>query len=405
MINRRRRCDAVWLAVMVSAAAAAHAAEADNLMGFVHGTVPVRVEGPAQARVTLEQAIRAIDGSAHVYTLTRPVPPETRIVMVYALAAPTVFHRMAVPGVLETPSPNQTFVRDVRVSGSALSADDGFVPMASGTLTAHAARGQQTELTLQAHEPVRWVRLEVGQGLHTPVPAVTLEFSELIGEGRQEPVPVPAAFAGHWETRGLSLQLAQQDAVVTGCYDKGQGRLQGTVSGRVLRATGLDTRTGVPSAFIGVLQPGGPLQVMRSSNGAPFYLFSAGVSSRAAGACAEDRPPTLGCGSVVHGISFDFDSATLRADAAPVLAALHQGLLQDGSSQVQITGHTSSEGDAAYNQALSGRRAQAVVDELVQRGLPRSRLSAAGAGESRPIAPNDAEIGRALNRRVEVSCK
>ncbi len=70
-----------------------------------------------------------------------------------------------------------------------------------------------------------------------------------------------------------------------------------------------------------------------------------------------------------------------------------------------IEGHTSSEGTDEYNQRLSERRAQAVVAELVKRGIPRERPSAAGIGERRPIASNDNESGRAMNRRVEVKCQ
>ena len=72
---------------------------------------------------------------------------------------------------------------------------------------------------------------------------------------------------------------------------------------------------------------------------------------------------------------------------------------------VLIEGHTSSEGGTTYNQRLSERRAQAVVADLIQRGIAASRLSALGIGEARPIASNNDENGRSLNRRVEVHCK
>ena len=84
---------------------------------------------------------------------------------------------------------------------------------------------------------------------------------------------------------------------------------------------------------------------------------------------------------------------------------LHDGLRNDASTAVVLEGHTSSEGTDAYNLALSQRRAQAVVADLVRRGIPSARLSAAGIGEARPIATNDDESGRSLNRRVEVHCR
>ena len=87
-----------------------------------------------------------------------------------------------------------------------------------------------------------------------------------------------------------------------------------------------------------------------------------------------------------------------------MLAALFDGLKADQSTAISIEGHTSSEGPTAYNQRLSERRAQAVVADLTQRGIAASRL-ALGIGEARPIASNNDENGRSLNRRVEVHCK
>jgi OOP family OmpA-OmpF porin len=69
---------------------------------------------------------------------------------------------------------------------------------------------------------------------------------------------------------------------------------------------------------------------------------------------------------------------------------------------IEVRGHTDSAGPAGPNQALSEERAAAVVDELVARGVPEDRLTATGAGETEPIAPNDTEEGRARNRRIEL---
>jgi outer membrane protein OmpA-like peptidoglycan-associated protein/osmotically-inducible protein OsmY len=68
---------------------------------------------------------------------------------------------------------------------------------------------------------------------------------------------------------------------------------------------------------------------------------------------------------------------------------------------IEVAGHTDSDGDEAMNQALSERRAQAVVSYLVARGVAASRLSAVGYGEIAPLAPNDSAENKARNRRIE----
>ena len=84
---------------------------------------------------------------------------------------------------------------------------------------------------------------------------------------------------------------------------------------------------------------------------------------------------------------------------------LSAGLTNERHPTIVIEGHTSSEGSETYNQSLSERRANSVRDALIERGIPAESLSAAGIGEGRPIATNEDENGRSLNRRVEVHCR
>jgi outer membrane protein OmpA-like peptidoglycan-associated protein len=69
---------------------------------------------------------------------------------------------------------------------------------------------------------------------------------------------------------------------------------------------------------------------------------------------------------------------------------------------VEVAGHTDSVGTEEYNQKLSERRAIAVKDYLESKGITATRLSAVGYGEAQPVASNDTDAGRALNRRVEL---
>jgi outer membrane protein OmpA-like peptidoglycan-associated protein len=104
------------------------------------------------------------------------------------------------------------------------------------------------------------------------------------------------------------------------------------------------------------------------------------------------------------GILFDFDSSVLRPEARDNLASLARSL-GDMTADVEllIAGHTDSVGTDDYNYRLSERRAQSAADYLMTRGIPPARINITGLGESEPVASNDTDQGRQLNRRVEVA--
>ncbi|WJW74794.1 OmpA family protein [Thiohalobacter sp. IOR34] len=104
-------------------------------------------------------------------------------------------------------------------------------------------------------------------------------------------------------------------------------------------------------------------------------------------------------------VSFDFDSARLKSAFLPTLDKVAEILKRYDQTLVHVIGHTDSIGSEAYNQRLSERRAQSVVDYLVSRGVPRQRLHAEGRGEREPRASNATAAGRQLNRRVELIVK
>jgi outer membrane protein OmpA-like peptidoglycan-associated protein len=102
-------------------------------------------------------------------------------------------------------------------------------------------------------------------------------------------------------------------------------------------------------------------------------------------------------------ITFGFDSATLNRNAYGVLDRVAETLKEYDQTLIEVAGHTDSVGSEAYNQKLSERRAQAVADYLISRGVSGTRLMVIGAGESHPVASNETEAGRAENRRVELT--
>ncbi|GAB6389444.1 hypothetical protein STUTZSP0542_29830 [Stutzerimonas marianensis] len=101
-------------------------------------------------------------------------------------------------------------------------------------------------------------------------------------------------------------------------------------------------------------------------------------------------------------VKFDFDRAEVKQDSMDDIRDLADFMKQYGQTTTVVEGHTDSVGTDAYNQRLSERRANAVRDVLVnQYGLDGSRVDSVGYGESRPVADNSTEEGRAINRRVE----
>lgn len=101
-------------------------------------------------------------------------------------------------------------------------------------------------------------------------------------------------------------------------------------------------------------------------------------------------------------VKFDFDRAEVKSGSYDDIRNLADFMKEYGQTSTVVEGHTDSVGTDAYNQRLSERRANAVRDVLVnQHGLDSNRIQAVGYGESRPVADNATEEGRAINRRVE----
>ncbi len=106
--------------------------------------------------------------------------------------------------------------------------------------------------------------------------------------------------------------------------------------------------------------------------------------------------------SIALYVNFDFNKATLKPDAQPVIAQLVELLKRNPGLKVSIEGHTDNIGLHDYNVKLSQDRAAAVVAAIKAAGIDGSLLSSAGFGPDKPVASNDQEDGRAKNRRVEL---
>jgi OmpA-OmpF porin, OOP family len=100
-------------------------------------------------------------------------------------------------------------------------------------------------------------------------------------------------------------------------------------------------------------------------------------------------------------IRFEQARAMLDPDSIPLLDRLIEIALRCPTTTIEIAGHTDGDGEDGFNQALSEKRAQAVVDYLVKAGLPASRFTAVGYGSTQPVAGNNTDEGKAQNRRIE----
>ena len=123
----------------------------------------------------------------------------------------------------------------------------------------------------------------------------------------------------------------------------------------------------------------------------------------------KDKCPNTPKGAIVdkdgcwayHGVFFDFDKYDIKPEFHDLFQNAVKVMNLNPGLEVQIEGHTDSIGSVEYNQKLSDRRAQAVKDYMVNKGVSASRMTTKGFGESDPIADNHTEEGRAYNRRVE----
>ena len=122
---------------------------------------------------------------------------------------------------------------------------------------------------------------------------------------------------------------------------------------------------------------------------------------KAAGACESDMRAIAANGTV----TFERASDVISRKSKATLKALAGAAQKCGAGQIEVSGHTDSEGIPERNQPLSERRAHAVADFLTDSGVDINRINAVGYGDTRPIAPNDTAEGRAKNRRIEFSVK
>lgn len=183
--------------------------------------------------------------------------------------------------------------------------------------------------------------------------------------------------------------------------------LAGAAVGGGAAAAGTDDDGDIPLAAVAGAVVGGLLcQEREQPPAAPVEPAPAPKPAPPAPPPPPPPPPAPpATGTVIEslqGTLFDFDKSTLRPQAGPKLDHAADVMNEHPGIKLSIQGHTDNVGADAYNQKLSERRAQAVFDYLVGKGIDASRLMTSGYGESRPAVSNDTAEGRAQNRRTEL---
>ena len=215
---------------------------------------------------------------------------------------------------------------------------------------------------------------------------------------------------------GSTLRLAQDGDRVFGLFDFGNGKgvARGTWKGGslILILTPTETQSGNacdPRKLLVVSARGSVAHldpyVLDLATNAPYSSGMTRSSPTAGPIPAYPYADELkNCGQLfTYELAFETNSDKLIGDEWPILQALADLMKSDPKLKIQVTGHTDSTGNAAANQALSQRRAGSVMRVLVERyHADAGRLSAKGYGPDQPMAENDTEQGRAINRRVEL---
>lgn len=301
--------------------------------------------------------------------------------------------------------------RDVDVEMSDTSATAGFRKIASVSLK-ERVDGQRFAVSTPA--PGRWLRITVKNNHGA---SDYIELFDVRGYGKQLTETPTANVSGTYETNYGKFHVLQNGTSITGCYESGDGLLNGGVSRRVMSLTWSDPQKRGPATMVfsadgkqlfglwwheGSTDGTGGVwngtKVSDSVGSCPHWSGAKGAAQQQMATELKDLGRTR-----VYGINFDTDSAVIKPESKAKLDEIVALVRSDAALKLRIEGHTDSTGGDAHNKTLSQQRADSVKAYLVGSGIEAARLATAGLGASQPVAGNDTETGRAQNRRVELA--
>lgn len=298
--------------------------------------------------------------------------------------------------------------KDVTIEVSDTSAGAGFTKV--GAVSLAESKNQQS-FPLSPASKARWIRLTV---LNNHGDKDNIELMDFRAYGKAlDRSPVPS-LTGDFTSNMGDMQLRQDGASVVGCYGKNGGKLIGGIDGRTLKVQWSDASGNSGTAVVNISDDGKEFFGLMfdkgdvadgsiwSGNRATEKIEGCGLT---AGSAQEEMAGDLEKSgrTRVYGILFDTDSATIKPESKATLDDITAVMKAHGDWTLVVEGHTDSTGGDAHNQQLSEQRAASVKSYLVNAGIPEARLKPQGFGATKPVAPNDTELGRAQNRRVELA--
>lgn len=151
----------------------------------------------------------------------------------------------------------------------------------------------------------------------------------------------------------------------------------------------------------GFIDGSGTADIGQGSDNAEVIIYL----EKGKGAKFNNQQITVGQTITLNNILFDQGKADIKNESKPELDKLVAFMQANPGAEIELSGHTSSEGEHNYNRSLSYKRVKACKDYVVAKGVAEDRIIAIGFGPDRPVASNDTEVNRAKNRRVEMRLK
>jgi outer membrane protein OmpA-like peptidoglycan-associated protein len=293
-------------------------------------------------------------------------------------------------------------------------------------LSGEAEKGKRKVFALEKPTEVRWLKLAIfsnwGNSSHTQL--MELEgYGEVLG-----PVPQQKPMQGIYSSNYGLMRLEQSGDYVVGCYEADNGLLSGRTNGRLLKFRWWEDGPNSGTAFMVLSTDGNHLNGLWYERGrmkGSWYgsrvtdrqgpncevpvldalvksIYEAGLSGPMEEIGQEESLEKEGAPAILPKIYFATDSAEITPDSEKRLEKCWAAVQTHPYQKIVIEGHTDSTHTREYNLELSLRRALSVAEWLIEQGLDANQLESKAYGESRPVADNGTEEGRALNRRVEI---